>query len=80
MAAECWAAGLNFLKNKLLRFSRRRIKRLAAEDPIVAVPVVVVEPVPVLDPTVIVPVDVGDVLGVVGVPLIMQSAFLATAL
>lgn len=44
------------------------MKRLAAENPVVAVPVVV-EPVPVRDPAVVVPVDVVDVLGVVRVPL-----------
>ncbi len=42
------------------------MNRLATEHPIVVVPVVV-EPFPVLDPAVVVPVDVVDVLGVVGV-------------
>jgi len=50
-----------------------RIKRLAAEQPIVAVEVVV-KPVPVLNPAVAVPVDVGHVLGVVRVtPKIVQQ-------
>jgi len=40
---------------------------LAAEDAVVAVPVVV-EPVPVLDPAVSVPVDVVHVVGVAGMP------------
>lgn len=44
------------------------MRRLAAENPVVAVEVVV-EPVPVRDPAVVVPVDVVDVLGVVRVPL-----------
>ena len=45
------------------------MKRLATENPVVVVPVVV-EPVPVPDPAlgVLVPVDIVDVLGVVGVP------------
>lgn len=47
------------------------MRRLATENPIVVVPVVV-EPVPVLDPAVVVPVDVVDVLGVVGMPLICK--------
>jgi len=47
------------------------MRKLATEDAIVAVPVVV-EPVPVLNPAaiVIVPVDVRDVLGVVSVTLL----------
>ena len=55
------------------------MRRLAAEDAIVAVPVVV-EPVPVLNPAaiVIVPVDVRDVLGVVGVTLNMQCTIHTT--
>jgi len=44
-----------------------RTKKLATEHPVVVVPVVV-EPVPVPDPLVAVPVDVVDVVGVVGVP------------
>ena len=50
------------------------MKRLATENPIVVVPVVV-QPVPVPDPAlgVLVPVDVVDVLGVVGVtPKVVQ--------
>lgn len=47
------------------------MRRLATKDAIVVVPVVV-EPVPVLNPAIIVPVDVGDVLGIVGVTLNMQ--------
>jgi hypothetical protein len=41
------------------------MKRLATEHPIVVVPVVV-QPVPIPDPLVAVPVDVVDVVGVVG--------------
>ncbi len=47
---------------------RGRIKRLATEHPIVVVPVVV-EPVPVLNPAVAVPIDVSNVLGIVGMTL-----------
>ena len=48
------------------------MKRLATQNPVVVVPVVV-EPVPVLNPTVVVPVDVVDVLGVVGMtPKVVQ--------
>ena len=43
------------------------MKRFAAEHPVVAVPVVV-EPVPVLVPAIIVPVEVRDILTVVRVP------------
>lgn len=42
------------------------MNKLAAQHPVVVVPVVV-EPVPVLDPAIAVPIDVVDVLGVVGV-------------
>lgn len=55
------------------------MKRLAAEETIVAVPVIV-EPVPVLVPAVVVPVDVRDVLVVVGVPQIMRPVVHATTL
>ena len=51
------------------------MNRLATEEASVPVPVVL-EPVPVLNPAVIVPVDVGHVRGVVGMPpAIMQFAF-----
>jgi len=58
-------AGANSCKNKLPK-TAGKIKRLAAEHPIVAVEVVV-KPVPVLNPAVAVPVDIGHVLGVVRV-------------
>jgi len=52
--------------------------RLATEQPPVVVPVVV-DPVPVQDPAVAIPVDVGHVRGVVGVTLtIMQNIFRST--
>jgi len=55
------------------------MKRLAAREPIVVVPVVV-EPVEVHDPAVIVPVEVGNVEVAVGVPQIMRPVVRATAL
>lgn len=60
-----------FFKRNSPEFNRGRMRKLATEDAIVAVPVVV-EPVPVLNPAaiVIVPVDVRDVLGVVSVTLL----------
>jgi len=59
-----------FLKRNSPEFNQGRMRRLATEDAIVAIPVVV-EPVPVLDPAlgVLVPINVGDVLGVVRVTL-----------
>ena len=42
------------------------MKRLATKKTIVAIPIVVVEPVPVLNPAVVVPVNVIGVLGIVG--------------
>ena len=65
----CWAAGENSLLSKTPpRQCRRRTKRLAAKQPVVVVEVVV-KPVPVLVPTVAVPVDIGNVVGVVRVTL-----------
>lgn len=56
------------------------MKKLATQNPVVAVPVVVAQPVPVLHPAVVVPVDVVDVLGVVGVtPQTMLCAIYSTA-
>lgn len=59
--------GVNNYKNKLPELAGR-IKRLAARHPVVAIEVVI-KPIPVLHPAVAVPVDVGHVLGVVGVTL-----------
>jgi len=42
------------------------MNKLATENPVIVVPVVVVKPVPVSDPTVIVPVDIEDLVGIVG--------------
>ena len=42
------------------------MKRLATEKSIITVPVIVVEPIPILNPAVIVPVNVIDVLGIIG--------------
>jgi len=54
-------------------YSADVIKKLAAEQPTVAVEVVI-KPVPVLNPAVAVPVDIGHVLGVVRVaPKIVQQ-------
>lgn len=58
--------------------SRKVMKRLAGDEPIVAVPVVA-EPVEVQHPAVVVPVEVRHVEVAVGVAQIVQYIFQCTA-